>query len=239
MTQSVFQIAVCDDEKYDLEQVINMTKEILESEKFSYEILPFESSRKLLEAVEEGNKEYHLLILDVLMEELNGVDLARRLRRIGENMMIIFVSSSPDFALTGYEVEAVRYLVKPVREEKLREALLHCKKHFLRKKEILVNFSNGIHRVPLDKLSYVEICKRGTILNVEGEQIIARNSISEIEQEVKPAGFCRCHQSFLVNLSYVKAIRRYELSLHGNIKIPVSKSRYDSTREKLLHYALD
>lgn len=239
MTSSVFRIAVCDDEQYDLEQVIEKTKEILEFEKISYEISPFESSQKLLEAVEEGKEEYHLLILDVLMEELNGVDLAGRLRRIGEDMMIIFISSSPDFALMGYEVEAARYLVKPVREEKLREALLHCKKYFSRKKEILINTADGIRRVSLNKLFYVEICKRGTLLYVEGEQIRARNTISEIEQEVRPADFCRCHQSFLVNMSYVEAIRRYELTLQGNIKVPISKLRYDSTREKLLHYALE
>ena len=64
------------------------------------------------------------------------------------------------------------------------------------------------------------------------ERIFSRNSITEIEQEVDPVEFCRCHQSFLVNLEHVEAIRRYELTLKGNRKVPVSKLRYDSTKKE-------
>ncbi len=107
----------------------------------------YKSSEELLAALEKDEQEYQFLLLDVVMDGLNGIELAARLRKKGNQVPIIFVSSYEDYALMGYEVEAVRYLAKPVREDKLREAIHYCKERFYRKKHILISTAEGIRRI--------------------------------------------------------------------------------------------
>ena len=210
MPGPVFKIAICDDEPNDLHLLIEKTERVLEREKIPYEILPFESAQMLLEDMEKGKEEYHLLILDIVMDGLNGMELAAALRRQGEHVCVIFVSANREYALMGYEVEAARYLAKPVDEEKLLEGILYCRGKCLRKKELLVNTGKEMRRIPIHKLAFVETNGKGALLTAEGEKIKCRMSISELEQELEHLDFCRCHQSFLVNLSYVEEIIRSE-----------------------------
>lgn len=239
MRISVFRIAVCDDESQDLKQIVQNTEGILEQEGISAQIDAFESSQELLDALRKQDHGYQLLLLDVVMEELNGMDLAEKIRQLGEEVSIIFISSSRDYAMMGYQVEAARYLEKPVKEDMLREALLFCWKRCVRKKELLVNTGKHMRKIPLDQLIYAETSGRGTLLTLRGETVWVKISVSELEQELIQPQFWRCHQSFLVNLSYVENLKRYELTLKGDLTVPVSKLRYDSTRNALFQFVSD
>jgi len=105
-------IAVCDDERDDLRQITDMTRRIMEEEGVDCALFSFESGSALYAAI-QGGARFHILLLDVMMEGLDGMALAAVLREQGDDTAIIFISSNRDMALQGYEVSAVRYLANP------------------------------------------------------------------------------------------------------------------------------
>ena len=114
-TEQELRIAVCDDEKDDLAKIISMTKQILQDEKIIHSISVYDSASALLADIQNGIS-YHILLLDVMMDGMNGMELAAELRKQHNNMTIIFISSNREMALCGYEVSAARYLAKPLDE---------------------------------------------------------------------------------------------------------------------------
>lgn len=228
-------IAICDDEPGDLNVMETMTKELLDVEKISGGISGFGDASSLLSSVENGKK-FDILILDVMMKDLNGMDLASSLREQGNNAAIIFVSTNRELALQGYEVSAVRYLAKPVRREKLREALLYCCRTHLTQKEILLPTPDGQRRIPVSELIYMEPWNRGTRLFLVGDECRTSAKISELERLLPKEKFAFCHRTLLVNLAFVQSIRYCELTLKNGQTLPVSKYRQAQVKESLLRY---
>ena len=139
-------IAVCDDEALDRAQIAQMSQEILRAEEIPAEIACFASAGALLHAIQTGGA-FQILLLDVMMEGMDGMELAAALRAGQEEAAIVFISSNREMALRGYEVAAARYLAKPLDAEKLREALLHCCAAYLQPREIVLPTSEGQSKV--------------------------------------------------------------------------------------------
>ena len=117
-TDSELKIAVCDDIEKDRIQIINMTKGILQDMQVSCSIVGYKDGPSLLADIQNGSK-FHIMLLDVMMDEMDGMELAAELRKQGNRTAIIFISINREMALYGYEVSAVRYLIKPLEERKL------------------------------------------------------------------------------------------------------------------------
>ena len=148
-------IAICDDESADLAEMETITSELLEAEGISCDISRFGDAGSLLSAV-NGAEIFDILLLDVMMENLNGIELAAALRKQGNDTAIVFISINREMALLGYEVSAVRYLAKPIQREKLREALLYCCRTYLTQKEILLPTAEGQRRILVSDVMYIE-----------------------------------------------------------------------------------
>lgn len=235
--QDQFRIAVCDDERGDLERMQEMVRTLLTEEGVPFEVTGFLSGKALLDVLREDSGRFQLVLLDVLMEGLDGVSLARELGAFARRPEVVLVSTNRDFALVGYEVSVVRFLEKPVDAERLREALLHVYRFRLRREKVIVRTADGLRRIPVETLRYVETRGRGSRLFLDSGPVDAANSLQELEAALGNAGFYRCHQSFLICLGCVELIRRYEVTLQGGIRLPVSKSRYNETRRALTLYA--
>lgn len=235
--QDQFQIAVCDDEQAQLERVQRMASEILSAEGIPFAVAGFAGGQALIDALHRGGGRFHVILTDVMMEGMDGMSLARELGLQSSPPDIILVSSNRDFALMGYEVKAVRFLAKPVERERLREALLYVHSQRIQRQEIVVRTAGGLRKLPVNRLRYAETRGRGSRLFLNGETVDTPSPIGDLEEELRSIGFFRCHQSFLIKLGAVELIRRYEVTLQGGDRIPVSKSRYNETRLALLRYA--
>lgn len=228
-------LAVCDDQPGDLDEIVSMTKELLEEEHISCGISRFGEAAGLLSAMEDGGR-FDILLLDVMMEHLNGMELAAALRMQGSEAAIIFISSNRDMALMGYEVLAARYLAKPVRREKLREALLYCCRARLAQREILLPTVDGERRILLSDLIYIESWERGTrLIQVDGT-CKTSVKISELERLLPKERFVLSHRTLLVNLAFVQSLRYCELTLKNGQRLPVSKYRQAQLKENFLRY---
>ena len=124
-TRPQLHIALCDDEAWDRQQIAELVNQTMLEEDLPCRITSYESGADLLSAIQHG-AQFQILLLDVMMEGLDGMALAAALREKGDHTAIIFISSNLEMALRGYEVEALRYLAKPVDRERLREALMFC-----------------------------------------------------------------------------------------------------------------
>lgn len=233
--QTELHIGVCDDEPSDCREIAALAREILQDENECFQVSCYPGSGELLSAVREGTK-FHILLLDVMMDGMDGMELAGSLRKLGDDTAIVFISSNREMALKGYEVEAARYLEKPVRQERLREALLFCRKKLCEKKEILLSASRGQRRIPLSRILYGEAKERAVFLRfTDGQEMIAMK-FSDFEALLPHGQFVLCHRSYVVNLAYVAYIRSREIELTTGDILPVSKYRRKQVQETFMDY---
>lgn len=228
-------IAVCDDEAADRVKIIAQTEEILQREALSCSISSYASGADLLTAMRNG-KTFHILLLDVMMGELSGMELAAALRRLGDSTAIIFISFNQEMALRGYEVSAARYLAKPVQAELLREAILYCCRTHYERKEIVLPTGRGQCRIPLFHIVYAEAVERVTRLVLKDRSEKLNMKFSDLSGQLPEHQFMLCHRSYLVNLDYVGYVRNRELELTTGEVLPVSKYRQRELQQKLVNY---
>lgn len=231
-------IAVCDDDYLSREKHALMTEMILKDIGVMYKVKKYESAMSLLEDMQKG-AQFHIFLLDVMMNEMDGMELAAELRQQKNNADIIFISGNHETALRGYEVAAVRYLAKPVMLDKLKEALAFCLKKRGESNVLLINTSQGQYRVILSNICYVEAYERGTRFVLKEGIVDSRLKFSEVETMLSGEEFAFCHRAFIVNLSEVKAIRRFEFELKNDEVIPISRKRYIQIYEQFLRYSIE
>ena len=228
-------IAICDDEPIDRQQAADLTREIMTAEGLACDLSSYENATALLTAI-QGGAQFHILLLDVMMEGLDGMELAAALRKMGNNTAIIFISSNRELALRGYEVSAARYLAKPLREEQLREALLYCYKTFCEKKEILLPTIRGQRRIPLSDILYVEVMERVTKLALTDRLEEVSMKFFDLSALLPERQFQPCHRSYLVNLEHIAYIRSRDFELTTGEVLPVSRYRMEDLQKQFVAY---
>ena len=231
-------LAICDDEPMDCALVAQMSREILGAEGVEAELSAYPSAAELLRAIRAG-RAFHIFLLDVMMEGMDGMELAAALRAGHEDAAIIFISSNREMALRGYEVAAARYLAKPLDREKLREALLYCCADHARRRALALPTAEGQTRVDPSAIVYVEAWERGVRLDLGGEKLEAKIPISQIAAMLPEGQFAYCHRTLLVNLACVRHVRYCELELKNGERLPISKYRLAQFKSEFLKYLRD
>ena len=232
---SQFLIAVCDDNHIDREQVVCLTQDYFRAADVECDVRAYDSGSALLAAIKGGEK-YHLLILDVMMDQLDGMGLAAFLRRQKDDTAIVFISSNREMALRGYEVSAKRFLGKPLDTDKLHEALECCYQLYQENRAVLLPTAQGLRRISPADILCVEASERGTKVYLPNGRIDTSLRIFEYENILPQKQFILCHRAFVANLAAVQSIRRYELELNDGRIVPVSKHRYAFVRDRLVDY---
>lgn len=229
-----FRIAICDDEQQDVLHIYEMVCRILQAENIDGEIFCYNSGEELFKAIQNGRR-YDLFLLDVMMPQQDGMELAEYLHKGGHEGDIVFISINREMALRGYEVEAKRYLLKPVDAGYLREALLYCY-HNMQKKELIISADGGICRVNYQEIKYIETHGRGSRILLEKGEVFTSQRISELEPLCDDRCFARCHQGYIVNFEFIEKLKYSEIVLKDGECIPVSKHRIKQIRQKFLSF---
>lgn len=226
-------VAVCDDNQEERVQIREMAENVLCNAGIDHSVTEFQSGRTLLDAIKSG-EQFHILLLDVLLEDMSGIELAAALRKQKNETQIVFVSVNRELALLGYEVSAARYLAKPLDGDKFKEALLYCCRTMQGDKEILIPTEQGQQRVPVSIIQNVEAYDRGIRVCLEGETVESRLKFKEAEKLLEEFGFVVCHRSYIVNLSCVNYIRHYELELRDGKTVPIGRARYAEVQKRFV-----
>lgn len=238
-------IVICDD---NIEDMIKIEK-ILNNYIHSHENMEFDTEKysdplKLCQKIQDKNLA-DIYLLDMIMSEKTGIDIGRQLLKSGCESVIIYITSSSDFALDAYSLHAVRYLLKPVRETELFEALDYA----LSLQEVkkgpvyLVKTKGGLVPAPHFKIEYVENVSRTLEIHLASSEVIKsifiRKSFDEeIEELLSDKNFLQVHKSYVINLKYVKKLLPDSVIMENGKTIPVSKKRTaEVKREYLLFYS--
>lgn len=215
-------VGICDDEA-SMRRTLRAAVELqLQLTGCEYRIVETASGNELL-AGDEGNG-IDILFLDIEMPGLSGMETAGRLRERGGQMLIVFVTSHPDFVFQGYEVHAFHYILKPYQEKKIAEVLTQALGELEQQAEqfLTVELRSSTVRLPLRELRVLMSDKRKVVAFLEQEQVDFYAKLDETERKLPPY-FFRIHNRYVVNLHYVTKLDK-DCCFVGGMACPVSRA---------------
>ncbi len=234
-TKMNYQIAICDDEPIICNLLKELVKKWAKKNNIKVKIQTFSSAESFLFTYEE-DKGFDILLLDIEMSGMNGVDLAQIIREQNKSIQIVFITGYMDYISQGYDVEALNYLLKPVNEEKLFEVLDKAIERISVSEKVIYIESNGeMIQLPLHSILYAEVDRNYiTIHTLEGKYT-RKQTLTDLEDELDE-GFFRVGRSFLINLMYIKRTSKTEVELKNGDIVPLARGRYEAINQAIINY---
>lgn len=227
--KDVLRVAVVDDEESARELYGALARDWARRRGVEAEVATLASAEQLLFSLDDAS--CGIVLLDIEMPGLDGMGLARELRSRGERVQIVFVTGIIDHALDGYDVDAVSYLLKPVRAEKLDAALDRALERVGREEPVLVVESAGeTSRVPLTRVCFLEARGHDALVTLaDGMRLVSTRGITQLEAELSQTSglFLKTHRSYLVNLPHVRRITRREVEMDTGDVFPIARGRWE------------
>lgn len=237
-------IAICDNELPFAALLADAVKDYFALHDLTYNKLATYTNANDLLADYADKNTLDILFLDIDMPEMSGMELARKLRLAHSNALIVFVTSHPEFMATSFQVEAFDFLTKPISANDISAVLKRCiKKYEQRYAKLMVKIPKGTAVIYLHNLLYVASNKHYLDFILDDKtQIRSLMKLSQLEEQLAAyPQFARCHQSYLVNLDYVKEIYKEYLLFIPDYKhivstLPISRKYADRFREQFMRY---
>lgn len=225
-------IVVCDDSAADRQYIKNMTEEWAAKAGHSLCLSEFTSAESFLFHYED-KKEYDILLLDVEMGEMDGVALAKKIRKENETVQIVFITGYSDYIAEGYEVSALHYLMKPVKQEKVFNVLDRAAEKIQKNEAMLCLESGGeTVRIPLYQIRYVDVDKN--YITVHGKtDVTMKQTLGELENSLNEE-FFRVGRSAIVNLKQISRVTKTDIILQDGTSIPLPRGAYEKVNRAII-----
>jgi len=231
----MYQVAVCDDDINEGRHTLALAKQILLDRSIDASFSLFVSPRDLLEDIKKNSRKFDLLLLDILMGKTDGIQLAQALRDEGSRAALIYTTSSRDYAIDGYKVQANDYLLKPIEKDTLDASIARVLKQ---NDNLLVESDGTLKSIPVSEIQYAESSANYVVLrtaNHEENQRL-RATLSEVLTKLGEDRFARCHKGYLVNLGQIKEVRTTQVLLRDGSTIPLGRQYRAELQKNILAY---
>lgn len=234
-------IAICDDEKEFLENIDYAIKTYMNEKGLDYNIDLYNSGKSIME-LQKNIVLYDVVFLDINMPEISGLEVAEWIRTYSDDVNIVFITAIISYAIQGYKYNAVRYILKNERQLKASiyecmDAVIYRMKHMGIDKRI---FISNQKEISVNKVMYIESSAHKVIFYIEGkesEDYVVKNKLNNIEKMLDDCKYMiRVHQSYIVNMMYVKKISGYRIYLKNGIEIGVPKPRYKEVKKAIMEF---
>lgn len=228
-----YKVAICDDSDADRRYIMNMVRSWASAAGHEVQIDGFPSAESFLFRY-AGESDYDILLLDIEMGAMDGVTMAKELRKSNDTVQIIFITGYSDYISEGYEVAALHYLMKPVNEEKLCLVLNRAAEK-LAKNERVLNFevSGEMVRVPIYQIRYADVL--GNYVTVHAlTDVTVKMTLGELEKQLDER-FYRVGRSALVNLTQISRVTRAEIRLNDGTAIPLPRGAYEGVNRAIIN----
>lgn len=230
-------IAVCDDDPQGLERISYFIDTYKRESKVQLTCKTFQSSTALISSMVSGD--YDILLLDILMPGINGMQAAYEIRAFDAGVKIVFLTSSPEFAVESYAVKAYDYILKPVSKDKLFSILDAVIAEEQKPLEgLTVKTQLGMARILFSRLAFVEIMNKKLYFHLaDGGVQEVTASLSAFEEELLARSeFVKVHRSYIVNLWQMSELGAKELITHAGKTVPISRLLYGKVREAYMKH---
>lgn len=225
--------AICDDNVIDCEYVKKLVLKWSYEMKYQISIDVFPSAEAFLFNYIE-NKAYDVLLLDIEMEKMDGVSLARKIRKTDKSVQIIFITGYSDYISEGYDVEALHYLMKPLKEEKLFEVLNRAiAKLIQNEKHLILSSSDEMIRIPLHEIFYVDVDRNYVTVHAN-KDFKVKKTLAEIEKELDER-FFRIGRSTIINLKYISKVTKKDVYLSSGATLQLPRGIYEAINRAIIN----
>ena len=229
----IYKIAVCDDDNKQADYLQTLVSAWVRKGNHTCRTESFPSAEAFLFVYAE-DKAYDILLLDIEMGGMNGVDLAKTIRQTNDTIQIIFITGFPDFIAEGYEVSALHYLMKPVLPEKLHTVLDKAAANLAKsEKRLSITYDRQTDFVPLSQIMYIEAQKQYILIHTISETYRMKGSLSDMEKQLDEY-FIKCQRSFVVNLRYVTRIKNDCVLLKNGSEVPISRGMAEKIGKEII-----
>lgn len=228
-------IAVCDDIPIECADIAKQIETILKQSNTDFMIKKFFGGLELI----QNRESFDIIFLDIKMPNINGMELAKKIRKQGRQSLIIFITSASEYVFDAFDVEAFQYLLKPIQTDKLKNVLEKATKKMQIDANIdflMISANRQIQKVFLKDILYIESIGRIAKIHCNNGTLETYEQIGILEDKLSDKFFFRCHKCFLVNLNFVDAFNKTEVRLENGEKIMLAKRRYEDFQKAILSY---
>lgn len=222
-------IALIDDMIKDRTHVRSLLDKFSKKQIIDIDVNEFTSAEDFLAVFEKGK--YDLVLSDILMGGISGIEMGRKLRLIDENCIMVFLTVSNYYAQESYELNAFNYLLKPVEEDKFFKLLTNVSEKLEKNEEVLRVTTRGRFSVqfsiPFSKIIYIDIVNRAVCIHMIDKSIEIAETLSECKKQLELNDeFVNCCKGYIVNLNHVKRLEDTDFYMTNNVLVPIKK-RYN------------
>ena len=228
-----YKIAICDDLESDRDYLKDLLNKWAINNSHLLNIDTFSSAESFLFHYEEA-KDYDILLLDIEMGLMDGVSMAKKIRQENDTVQIIFITGYSDYIAEGYEVNALHYLMKPVKEEKLFSVLERAIEK-ISKNDVVLNLetANGMVRVPIYQIRFAEVFGNYVTIHAN-DDVVVKMTLNEIEKLLDER-FYRVGRSVIVNLNEVSRVTKTDIKLLDGTSIHLPRGAYDGVNRAIIN----
>ena len=228
-------VAICDDEQNFVAHLTKLLQRYMEDTGTQIRITCFYDGLELLEHYDPS---FDLIFLDIKMKLVDGLRTAEKIREMDQKVGILFLTTLVQYGLEGYKYGAVNYVLKPIQYVRLKGEMDRFLSRYARVEEeslVVVN-DTGRYKIYLRELVYIETCKRNLLLHTEEDEILCYRTMRELEKELMEKGFLRSHASYLVNMAFIKSVKKLDIQMLNGEILPISQPKRKGVMEKLTEY---
>ncbi len=238
----MYRLAICDDNPADIAYLSAILKQWAQDNSIPIRLESFPSAEAFLFQYQE-EKGYDILLLDIEMKQMSGMELAWQIRREDRSLQIIFITGYMEYISQGYDVEALHYLLKPVTEEKLKSvlsrAIQRCaykeqELYLPAKRPALGEGEIAMVRIPVYEIRYLEVRKNYVTIHAR-EDFVTKKPLNELEAQLGES-FFRTGRSFIINLKCVSKITKSQVFLKDGTAVPLSRKLYEGLNRAMIAY---
>lgn len=227
-------VAICDDNPTDLNYVQTMLKSWADNRQVDLLVEQFPSAEAFLFRYEE-EKAFDILLLDIEMGKMDGVTMAKKIRAGNETVQIVFITGYSDYIAEGYEVEALHYLMKPVKQDKLFGVLDRAAEKLKQNERCLnLELSGEMIRIAFYEIRYLQVHQNYVTVYAKQEYTVKR-TLGEFEKELDNR-FCRVGRAIILNLKYIQRVTKTEVYLSDGTILPLPRGAYEPLNRAIISY---
>ncbi len=232
----MFNIALCEDNAADRRRIHELLEKFFGTAGTNYSLEDFSSGASFLKKMKPY--QYHLVIFDIEMHGINGIETAKSLRNADRSVMIVFTTAYTSYVFSSFDAEPLQYLLKPMQERSFDELMQNVAARVMERQHLdyTISFNGVLCSVPIPRIMYFE-SKGRCVDAVAGETRYSFYAkLNEVGKDERLQNFIRCHQSFLINPEYISRISRDSVLLTNGSRIIISRSKAAVVKSNYMFY---
>ena len=236
----IFEMAICDDEEYWIEDICGYLKAFMSEEDVELHVSKYHSGIELLEDMQEHGKKLDMIFLDVEMPMYSGMDTAVEIRKFNKEVILCFVTSHQKYAFDAFQVSASGYFEKPVSYVALKEMLNKCicEIRYIKDRKaaeetyLQISFGREPIILPVKNIIYIEKQRNKCLIHMTDGEIMCYDTLAHLYERLNHNTFFYVHQGYIVNFNHILEVKPKEIAVTGVSEIPVSRRYYKEIRER-------